>query len=163
MDDIAADAAPLQLVFQNDGDTPMEFVADLLRNVFGKPERDAIALTRLIGRGKVACGPYPPGVETALLAEAQKRIRDSAHRLIITSEVADASEQPEDEEFEYACEVLDWHFDGMPPSRLVTRVRQFPEHMRPDVQVAWKKCLHPPSASSAFTRNFVMKWNSRGC
>ena len=45
MDDIAADAAPLQLIFQNDGDTPREFVADLLRNVFGKPERDAIALT----------------------------------------------------------------------------------------------------------------------
>ena len=89
------------------------------------------------------------------------RIRDSGHRLIITSEVADASEQPVDEEFEYACEVLDWHFDGMPPSRLVTRVRQFPEHMRPDVQVALEKM--PPSASSAFTRNFVMKWNSRGC
>jgi len=144
MHDNAADAAPLQLVFQNDGDTPMEFVADLLRNVFGKPERDAIALTRLIGRGKVACGPYPPGVATALLAEAQKRIRDSAHRLIITSEVADASEQPEDEEFEYACEVLDWHFDGMPPSRLVTRVRQFPEHMRPDVQVALEKMFASP-------------------
>lgn len=163
MDDIAADAAPLQLVFQNDGDTPMEFVADLLRNVFGKPERDAIAFTQLIRQGKVACGPYPPGVATALPAEAQKRIRDSGHRLIITSEVADASEQPEDEEFEYACEVLDWHFDGMPPSRLVTRVRQFPEHMRADVQVALEKCSRRPSASSAFTRNFVMKWNSRGC
>jgi len=62
MHDIAADGAPLQLVFQNDGDTPMEFVAGLLRNVFGKPERDAIAFTQLIRQGKVACGPYPPGV-----------------------------------------------------------------------------------------------------
>ena len=62
MHDIAADATPLQLVFQNDGDTPMEFVADLLRNVFGKPERDAIALTRLIRQVKSLAAPIRPGL-----------------------------------------------------------------------------------------------------
>ena len=56
------DGAPLQLVFQNDGDTPMEFVAGLLRNVFGKPERDATALTQLTDRVKLLAAPIRPAL-----------------------------------------------------------------------------------------------------
>lgn len=45
---------------------------------------------------------------------------------------ADARE----EEFDYACDVLDWHFAGVPRSKLVITIRQFPGHMRADVQAA---------------------------
>ena len=45
------------------------------------------------------------------------------------------ADEPE-EEFDYACDVLDWHFASIPRSRLVTTIRQFPGHMRADVQTA---------------------------
>ncbi len=50
--------------------------------------------------------------------------------------VLDASEQLEAEEFSHAHVALDWHFAGVPRNRLVTAARQFPGHMRPDVQAA---------------------------
>ncbi|MDA9435194.1 ATP-dependent Clp protease adaptor ClpS [Bradyrhizobium sp. CCBAU 51627] len=43
--------------------------------------------------------------------------------------------EPE-KEFECACDVLDWHFTRVPRSKLVTTIRQFPGHMRVDVQAA---------------------------
>jgi ATP-dependent Clp protease adapter protein ClpS len=38
--------------------------------------------------------------------------------------------------FEYACEALAWHFAGVPLDQLVATSRQFPGHMRADLQVA---------------------------
>jgi len=38
--------------------------------------------------------------------------------------------------FEFACQALEWHFAGIPLDRLVTTARQFPGHMRADVQTA---------------------------
>ena len=39
-------------------------------------------------------------------------------------------------QFDYACDALAWHFAGIPRDRLVATSRQFPGHMRADVQVA---------------------------
>ena len=39
-------------------------------------------------------------------------------------------------QFEYACDALAWHFAGIPQDQLVTSSRQFPGHMRADVQAA---------------------------
>ena len=47
-----------------------------------------------------------------------------------------ASEEMPVEKFTYICTALDWHFAGIPHSQLATRAREFPGHMRADVQVA---------------------------
>jgi ATP-dependent Clp protease adapter protein ClpS len=39
-------------------------------------------------------------------------------------------------QFEYACDALAWHFVGIPQDQLTATSRQFPGHMRADVQVA---------------------------
>lgn len=39
-------------------------------------------------------------------------------------------------QFNYACDALNWHFAGIPRDQLVATTRQFPGHMRADVQVA---------------------------
>jgi ATP-dependent Clp protease adapter protein ClpS len=39
-------------------------------------------------------------------------------------------------QFEHACDALAWHFAGIPNGQLVTTSRQFPGHMRADVQGA---------------------------
>jgi len=41
-----------------------------------------------------------------------------------------------DIEFQYACDALAWHYAGLPRDRLVATSRQFPGHMRADVQAA---------------------------
>jgi ATP-dependent Clp protease adapter protein ClpS len=42
-------------------------------------------------------------------------------------------------QFSHACEALAWHFAGVPRDQLVATSRQFPGHMRADVQVALDK------------------------
>jgi ATP-dependent Clp protease adapter protein ClpS len=75
MHDICTDPGPITLFIHNDDDTPVEFVRQLLRNVFGKSEREAIAFTALIeNEEKVACGPYPGPVAKALLDSARQNI-----------------------------------------------------------------------------------------
>lgn len=173
MSSMEGDDGPAHLVIHNDDDTPDEFVIELLCRVFGKSEREAIALmTRIEREEKAGCGPYPRSVADALLKSALQHIQIARHSLRITLEPAnricelcgkpeaqtdvrlgnrtiwicaecmraagsprDEPEQ-EEEEFEYGCEVLDWHFDGVPRSKLVTTVRVFPGHMRADVQAA---------------------------
>jgi ATP-dependent Clp protease adapter protein ClpS len=44
-----------------------------------------------------------------------------------------------DKQFKYAHEALAWHFAGIPQDQLVTTSRQFPGHMRADVQSALDK------------------------
>jgi ATP-dependent Clp protease adapter protein ClpS len=134
----------IALVFDNDNETPMEFVASLLQSVFGKSERDAVAFTTHIHKhGRCACGPYPATVGKALLAEAEQRIREAGHPLRITiDDAANAVEQ--EPAFAHAFETIDWHFAGIPASRLVTTVRQFPLHMAADVQVAIDRLFASP-------------------
>ena len=60
-------------------------------------------------------------------------------------EQAEAEERDQEHETEgelaYAFEVLDAYFEGVPLSKLVTTTRQFPGHMRVDVQAALDKLL----------------------
>lgn len=176
--DVRGEREPAQLVIHNDEDTPDEFVISLLRQVFGKSEREAAALiTRIEREEKAACGPYPQSVAEALFKAAQQYIWLGQHPLKITLDAnfgleeirtpcelcgkpegqtdvrigsrtvwlcsdciraADSMTAPEEpkKEFEYACDVLDWHFANVPRSKLVTTIRQFPGHMRVDVQAA---------------------------
>ena len=50
-----------------------------------------------------------------------------------------AASKREHKQFEFAFEALAWHFAGIPQDRLVATSRQFPGHMRADVQVALAK------------------------
>jgi ATP-dependent Clp protease adapter protein ClpS len=147
MDQVCADAEPVLLVFHNDDKTPFDFVVELFCEVFGRHERDAYAFATLINRqGKVACGPYPPSVAKALLDAAQERIREEDFPLQITSEAADETDadDPDEIEFDWAVDALAWHFADIPPNKFVTVVRQFPGHMRADVQVAIDKLFASP-------------------
>ncbi|UQR61703.1 ATP-dependent Clp protease adaptor ClpS [Bradyrhizobium sp. C-145] len=137
----------VQLVFQDGGKTPRGFVVNLFRKVFGRHQRDAYALSMLIERqDKAACGPFPPSVAKALFDAAQERIRAEGHTLQITSEPAGETEAPDPSEiqFEWARDAIAWHFADIPPNSLVTMVRQFPGHMRADIQIAIDKLFTSP-------------------
>ena len=57
-----------------------------------------------------------------------------------TSEITNAlPEVTRTKQFNHACDALNWHFAGIPRDRLVATTRQFPGHMRADVQVAVDK------------------------
>ena len=147
MDQIAATAEPVQLVFHDDDDTPYEFIIELLCTLFGKQKREAIELSNVIEQQrKVACGPYPPTIAKALLDAAQERIRTAGHPLLITCDAASKTDGPESYEvrFEFACDALAWHFAEIQPNQLATMVRQFLGHMRADVQVAIDKLFASP-------------------
>ena len=45
----------------------------------------------------------------------------------------------ETKRFDFACTAIEWHFAGIPLDQLVARSRQFPGHMRADVQAAVDK------------------------
>jgi ATP-dependent Clp protease adapter protein ClpS len=148
MDQSSVVETPVQLVLHNDETTPMEFVMQLLREVFGKHAQDAFALTLLIHQqDKAACGPYPPSVAQALLEAAQERIARAGHPLRITSEFAADTSAPNPSDllqFEYACVAIDWHFADIPSDQLATTVRRFPGHMRADVQAAIDRLFASP-------------------
>lgn len=57
---------------------------------------------------------------------------------------ASASQDLPSEEFNYTFGVLNWHFADVPLRELVTTVRQFPGHMRADVQAALDRLLASP-------------------
>ncbi|WP_439402098.1 ATP-dependent Clp protease adaptor ClpS [Bradyrhizobium sp. DASA03068] len=57
---------------------------------------------------------------------------------------ASASRDLPSEEFNYTFGVLNWHFADVPRSQLVTTVRQFPGHMRADVQAAIDRLFASP-------------------
>jgi len=139
--DISAEA--VQLVFLNDDKTPVDFIAWLLQTVFAKSERDARhAVAQICEHGSFACGPYPAAVAKALFDECERHIREDGHPLrVVGQEAADTTDDKQDLTFAYACEALNWHFPGTPPSALVTRLRQFPLHMQADVQVAIDRLL----------------------
>jgi ATP-dependent Clp protease adapter protein ClpS len=142
----AVSAETVWLVFHKDDKTPKEFVLGLIRTVLAKSERDARATVAQIHReGMSAAGPYPAAVAKVLLNECERRVREAGHPLRVTGEEAtDSSDETQDAAFAYACEALDWHFSGTPPSALVTRLRQFPLHMQADVQVAIARLFSSP-------------------
>ena len=149
MRDVFASAESVRLVFHNDDDTPEEFVRNLLRDVFGRSEDDIAALmSEIESNGKGACGPYPAAMAITLLAAAKERIRSAGYHLYIASEAATAGAEAEtaapEEEFDCACHALQHHFQGIPRSRLVTSARQFPGHMRADIQAAINRLFASP-------------------
>jgi ATP-dependent Clp protease adapter protein ClpS len=162
---------PARLVIHNDDETPDEFVLDLLRQVFAKSEREAIALVdRIEQDDKAVLGPYPQSVAQALFKSAQQHVSLARHPLKITLEEIKApcelcgrpegqtdvrigsrtiwlcsdciraaessSGEQDEEEFDFACDALNRHFAGIARSKLVTTIREFPGHMRADVQAA---------------------------
>jgi ATP-dependent Clp protease adapter protein ClpS len=179
MSDIEAEASHLQIILHNDGETPEEFVTQLLYAVFKKPATDAAKLVVAIEEnGKASCGAFPRDLAGRMLEAARQRIDAAGHSLLITSEaVAQDSKMLNDQcemcgllchenrvsiygtamlvcddcmreitsskreltrgkHFDNACQALEWHFAGIPQDQLVTTSRQFPGHMRADVQTA---------------------------
>lgn len=171
MSDMRSESGAAYLVIHDDDDTPDEFVIDLLRQVFGESDREAIALMHRIEKeGTAARGPYPQSVADALFESAQQFISVAGHDLRVTLEplkkpcelcgkpagqtevrlgsrtiwlcgeceraAGPTCDEPPEEEFDYACDVLDWHFEDVARSKLVTTIRQFPGHMRADIQTA---------------------------
>ncbi|TGQ54811.1 AAA family ATPase [Mesorhizobium sp. M1C.F.Ca.ET.193.01.1.1] len=142
-------AETLQLVVHNDDQTPWPFVVNLIRSVFGRSETEAETLTATVSQqGKAVCGSYPSAVAKAMLDTAKQRIKAAGHPLRITTapggtEDATASGHPtqasRDRKFKYAHEAIAWHFGGLAHDEIIATSRQFPGHMRADVQVALDK------------------------
>jgi ATP-dependent Clp protease adapter protein ClpS len=180
--DTPANISDLQIITHNDDETPWEFVVDLVRSVFGRPEEEAKALTTMVAKqGRAVCGTYPAAVADAMLATAQQRIKEAGYPLLVTitplgidesdgkrrcafcGEPTDdhqtlvkgqaalicdnclltyadrLSEVTRSKKFKYAFEAIRWHFAGRSHDEIVTTSRQFPGHMRADVQVALDK------------------------
>jgi hypothetical protein len=53
--------------------------------------------------------------------------------LAVTNNVGDITRK---KPFKYACEALEWHFAGIPQEQMVASSRQFPGHVRADIQAA---------------------------
>jgi ATP-dependent Clp protease adapter protein ClpS len=54
------------------------------------------------------------------------------------------AEEAPDKQFDFAWEAMAWHFAGIPRDRLVATSRQFPGHMRADVQTALDRMFSTP-------------------
>lgn len=182
MRDTPSEIDNLQIVIHNDDETPWEFAVDLVRCVFGRSEAEAKAFTTMVAQqGKAVCGTYPPAVADAMLATAQRRIKEAGYPLLITiasSGINDKDVKPQyafcgkpaddhqtlfkgqsalicdtcllaganhlsevsrNKKFKYAYEAIGWHFAGLSHDEIITTSRQFPGHMRADIQVALDK------------------------
>ncbi len=97
----------------------------------------------------------------AIFAASRQRTRNcpaprSVCAIMPVCREASVEEIPVDQ-FKFVCVALDWHFAGIPQNQLVTRSRQFPGHMRADVQAAIENCSLRRSTSSAFMRSSATK------
>ncbi|MDX8500924.1 ATP-dependent Clp protease adaptor ClpS [Mesorhizobium sp. VK4C] len=149
MRNAAAEATDLQLVIHNDDQTPWEFVVDLVRSVFDRSQAEAETFAATVTQqGEAVCGSYPFAVAKAMLDTAQQRVKAAGHPLRITAtpkrtESVTAADLPaqgsRDKKFKYAHEAIAWHFAGLAHDEIIATSRQFPGHMRADVQVALDK------------------------
>ncbi|MDX8444773.1 ATP-dependent Clp protease adaptor ClpS [Mesorhizobium captivum] len=149
MRNAAAEATDLQLVIHNDDQTPWEFVVDLVRSVFNRSQAEAETFAATVTQqGEAVCGSYPFAVAKAMLDTAQQRVKAAGHPLRITAtpkrtESVTAADLPaqgsRDKKFKYAHEAIAWHFAGLAHDEIIATSRQFPGHMRADVQVALDK------------------------
>lgn len=149
MRNTTADPTDLQLVIHNDDQTPWEFVVDLVRSVFDRSEAEAETFAATVTQqGKAECGSYPFAVAKAMLDTAQQRIKAAGHPLRITAipggtesatTVSEPTQASRDKKFKYAHEAIAWHFAGLAHDEIIATSRQFPGHMRADVQVALDK------------------------
>ncbi|WP_456794349.1 ATP-dependent Clp protease adaptor ClpS [Bradyrhizobium sp. USDA 4513] len=82
MHDVFAENGPVRLFIHDDDETPIEFMRNLLRTVFGKSRKEAVAVTaRIEAQNGFACGPYPATVAKALLESAQQLIRNNGQSI----------------------------------------------------------------------------------
>lgn len=147
MRDTSTEFGNLQIIIHNDDETPWEFVVGLVRSVFGRSEAEAEAFTTMVAQqGKAVCGTYPSPVAHAIFETAQQRIKIAGHPLRITSELPGTNEENTvasvvsfSGTFKFAYQAIAWHFAGLSHEEVVTTSRQFPGHMRADVQVALDK------------------------
>lgn len=71
-----------QVVIYNDDFTPMDFVVEVLVNIFGKEEAAAVALMLDIHKGKYAvAGVYPKDIAQTKASQAVQWAREEGHPL----------------------------------------------------------------------------------
>ena len=77
----------VRIVFHNDDETPLGFVVELLRGVFGQSEADALAFAGTVdGEGRAGFGAFAPDEARALLTVAEQRIKAREHPLRLSVE-----------------------------------------------------------------------------
>jgi ATP-dependent Clp protease adapter protein ClpS len=84
------------------------------------------------GQPRCAFCHRPAGAEQPLFRGRSAVICDQCI-LAGANHLSDASHK---RRFKYACEAIAWHFAGLAQDEIVSSSRQFPGHMRADVQVA---------------------------
>ncbi len=147
-----AEFSNLQVEIYNDDLTPVHFVIDLLRSVVNFSEDEALSLAATIDKqGNATCGIFPPKIANAIVESAQERIKAAGFPLQIkafpfgSNQLANGSASGFNDnsgqtarklKFKYAHEAVAWHFAGLSQEELVTTSRQFPGHMRADLQIA---------------------------
>ena len=84
-----------------------------------------------IGKDCKLCGDFAG--ENEIRVAGKKTPICDACMLAVAGNVSDIVGE---KQFEYAGEALEWHFAGVAPDQLAATSRQFPGHMRADVQAA---------------------------
>jgi ATP-dependent Clp protease adaptor protein ClpS len=72
----------------NDDFTPMDFVIDLLREVFNKPEDEAMVITQAVHEaGSSIIGVYPRDIAVSKTQRAMTKCENEGHPLQVVPEV----------------------------------------------------------------------------
>ena len=76
-----------KIILHNDDFTPMDFVSDLIMEVFRKQKAVADTITLMIHhKGKGIVGSYPKGIAEMKIKKCYKYIKAHQHPLLVTME-----------------------------------------------------------------------------
>ena len=82
---------PYRVLLMNDDYTPMEFVVEVLMDVFGKGEQEAVhIMLKVHVEGSGLAGLYPFEIAETKVEEVHERARAEGHPLKATLEEGDA-------------------------------------------------------------------------
>lgn len=82
---------PYRVLLMNDDYTPMEFVVDVLMDIFGKSETEAVRIMLKVHvEGAGLAGVYPFEIAETKVEEVHERARTEGHPLKATLEEGDA-------------------------------------------------------------------------
>ena len=82
---------PYRVLLINDDYTPMEFVVEVLMNIFGKGEQEAVyVMLKVHTEGQGLAGVYPFEIAETKVEEVHARARAEGHPLRATLEEGDA-------------------------------------------------------------------------
>jgi len=82
---------PYRVLLMNDDYTPMEFVVDVLMDIFGKGEQEAVhIMLKVHVEGAGLAGVYPFEIAETKVEEVHERARAEGHPLRATLEEGDA-------------------------------------------------------------------------